>query len=326
MAMYEDDFPGKPIDIRVVVPPELGGVTIGDALGLIAAISPAQARSIVEFGSVKVNGKCRRDPSAPLPRSARLTVAWRPVPGAPDAPLAVLLEDEDLLVVDKPAGRPVQATRLGRGNSIVEELAAKAAGAWIPRAVHRLDLPVSGLLAVAKSKAGAAALSRLIQRGHVNKAYLALVHPGERGRKFLRGASLHPRAIDAPLKWLSGPQRALVAPEGKPCLSLVLDAGDWEGARAVAVALRTGRTHQIRAHLAHAGMPVAGDRAYGGVDGAGRGRIALHSVFLALPHPISGRPLEFLQPPPPGFWQEAGCRAPGRLPEQLVAALRRVGV
>ena len=201
-----------------------------------------------------------------------------------------------------------------------------AGGSWSPRVVHRLDLPVSGLLAIAKSKTAASALSALIQDGAVTKVYLALVRPSEQGREFVAGANPGPRAIDAPLKWLSGQGRALVAPDGKRCLSLVLYAGDYQGATVVAVALRTGRTHQIRAHLAHAGLPVAGDHAYGGAGRAERGRVALHSTFLALPHPLSREPLELLQPPPDSFWEAAGCKAPSGLPEQLVAAVRRLGV
>ena len=240
--------------------------------------------------------------------------------------LTKVYEDDHFLVVDKPPGRPVQATRLGGGNSIVEELTAEAKSTWEPKVVHRLDLPVSGLLAVAKSTAAARALSASIKEGKVTKIYLALVCDSSRGRTFLSGAGEHPQAIDAPLKWLSGQARALVAPEGKRCLSHVLYAGDQQGACVVAVSLETGRTHQIRAHLAFAGLPVVGDRTYGGRGGHDANRIALHSAFLRVPHPVTDELLEFMQPPPAGFWTAAQCETPSRLPEHLVAAVRRMGV
>lgn len=324
--MRADAYPDRPLDIRILVPPELGGVCVADALAEIASISSDQARFVIQFGAVKVNGSPCIRPSAKLKAGARMTVSWRPVAGVREAPLTVVLEDADLLVVDKPPGRPVQATRLGRGGSIVEELSATGGGAWSPMIVHRLDVPVSGLLAIAKSQAAAGALSASLREGNVDKIYLALVDAGGQGRTFLASARTRPQIVDAPLKWLSGQRRAMVSPDGKACLSRILHAGEWQGTTVVAVGLKTGRSHQIRAHLAHSGLPVLGDLTYGGRGGTDRGRIALHSTYLAFPHPTSGAPLAFLQPPPADFWESAECEAPGRLPEQLVAAIRSMRV
>lgn len=224
--------------------------------------------------------------------------------------IAVLYEDDALLVVDKPAGLPVQPGNRAEKGSLLDLIAAYAAARadrkaggktdhdaaappFAPAPVHRLDRVTSGTLAVAKTRLAARRLSRTFAAGQAEKTYLAVVE----------GIPDPPAGtIDTPLRIEKGARsRAVAAPGGARAETAYRIVGELPGRRALLeVRITTGRTHQIRAHLASIGHPVAGDRYYG-ARGKVAGRILLHAWRLVFPHPASGRPVAVTAPPPPGF-------------------------
>ncbi|HZR83947.1 MAG TPA: RluA family pseudouridine synthase [Candidatus Binatia bacterium] len=179
--------------------------------------------------------------------------------------------DEDVAVVEKPAGMPTAPTPEGDRGSVADALARDLLGGRV-HVVHRLDLPTSGLLVFARSDRANRALSETFRRHDVEREYLAVV----RGR--LEAAEL---AIDDPI----GGRRALTR------VAVAEALGD--GATLVRARLETGRTHQIRIHLARVGHPVLGDRQHGARTSFDPPRLALHAALLAFAHPATGEPLRF---------------------------------
>lgn len=211
--------------------------------------------------------------------------------------ITIRLRTPWLLVVEKPAGVAVHPGGRNRGPTVVELVAreeARQGNRGSIHAVHRLDRDTSGLLLLARSPAAHAALDRALREGRVERGYLAVaagVLEGEEGT-FDGPIGPHPRRRDL---------RAVV-PGGAPAVTRwrVLERG--AGATLLEVELETGRTHQVRVHLAAAGHPLVGDRWYGGparVEGApAPGRLALHAHRLAFPDPEDGRRVEVVSPLP----------------------------
>ncbi len=219
----------------------------------------------------------------------------------------IVREDENLLVVDKPAGMAVHG---GSGVSfgVIEQLRRQRPQARFLELVHRLDRETSGLLLVAKKRSALTTLHDMFRQGRIEKRYLALVKG--RWREPLRHVrlALHKYLTD------EGERRVSVSQEGKPAHSIVRLLARWENFSLVEVELETGRTHQIRVHLGHLGHPLCGDDKYGdfvlnkALQKQGLGRMFLHAAKLRLDHPATGERLEL----------EAG------LPEELLAFLRRL--
>ena len=251
---------------------------------------------ILRSGEVRVNGKrvgpdCRlqagdelRIPPIRLDASARPQV---PVGQA----YRIVFEDDGLLVVDKPAGLAVHG---GSGVSfgVIEQLRRQRPEARCLELAHRLDRETSGLLLIAKRRPVLTRLHDLFRDGGVEKRYLALV----KGRwhdplRHVRLA-LHKYLTEA------GERRVSVALEGKAAHSIVRLVARWENFSLVDVELKTGRTHQIRVHLAHLGFPLCGDDKYGDFElnralrKQGLDRMFLHAGRLAFDHPVSGERLE----------------------------------
>lgn len=221
--------------------------------------------------------------------------------GASDAEtLAVLREDDEVIVIDKPAGIPVQPGNEPERGSILDLLAARqaadpapAGGAvpfpWTP--VHRLDRETTGVLVVAKTRAAARALSAAFREGGtVRKIYLAVVE----------GAPDPPGGlIDLPIAVEK--RRASLArvdDGGRPARTRYRLLRSLAGGRALVEAtIETGRTHQVRVHLAAIGCPVAGDARYG----RGGGPLLLHAWRIAFPHPVTGRTVTVTAAPPAGM-------------------------
>jgi 23S rRNA pseudouridine1911/1915/1917 synthase len=215
--------------------------------------------------------------------------------------LNVVYEDADLLVINKPAGLVVHPAAGNWSGTLLNGLLAHHAGAAsLPRAgiVHRLDKDTSGLMLVGKSRQAVEALVRAIAAREVNRQYLALAH----GR-WLGAAE---QGVDQPVGRDSRNRlrMAVVAPDsatGKPAQTSLLRLDGSDEATLVACKLHTGRTHQIRVHMAWLGYPLVGDTLYGGRVLWGMDRQALHATRLRLRHPTGGQPLDFRCALPPDF-------------------------
>lgn len=191
---------------------------------------------------------------------------------SPPPAYTLVHDDGVLLVVDKPCGLPSQAEASGDAPHLYGLLCARFGYVGLH---HRLDTPASGLLAFTRHRRANAPLAAAFRSGAVHRSYLAVVvgDPGPAGR------------WDAPL-------------DGQPASTRFQRWAARDGLSALAIALDTGRTHQIRRHAAVAGFPLAGDRRHGGAAGRLWPRLALHAARLALPHPRTGAPMVFTAPLP----------------------------
>lgn len=205
--------------------------------------------------------------------------------GTPSVPL--LYEDDDIAVYAKPAGmacHPVRGMQSGTLANVFARDCRERGQEAVCRLMGRLDRDTSGAVVIAKNAFAAAALT-----GHVEKTYLALV----------TGAP-EPRAgtVDAPV---GQPDRAdprrRVIPDGKPAVTCYETLAEFPGYSLVRCTLGTGRTHQIRVHMAHIGCPLLGDALYGG-DRTLIGRHALHCADVSFTHPVSGDLLTVRAPVP----------------------------
>ena len=251
---------------------------------------------ILRSGEVRVNGKrvgpeYRLQPGDEV-RIPPLKLGTEPKPAVPvGREYRIVYEDEGLLVVDKPAGMAVHG---GSGVSfgVIEQLRRQRPQVRCLELAHRLDRETSGLLLVAKKRSVLTALHDMFREGHIEKRYLALVKG--RWREPLRHVRL------ALHKYLTeeGERRVSVSQEGKSAHSIVRLVARWENFSLVEVELETGRTHQIRVHLAHLGYPLCGDDKYGDfalnkvLQKQGLGRMFLHAAKLALNHPATGERMD----------------------------------
>lgn len=208
-----------------------------------------------------------------------------------------VFEDDAMIVLDKPAGVAVHGGS-GVDYGVIEQLRRARPQARLLELAHRLDRETSGLLVVAKKRSALTRLHDLFREGAIRKRYLALV----RGR-WMNGR----QHVRLPLtKFLTGDgeRRVSVDAEGKPAHSIVGLVARWQNFSLLEVELKTGRTHQIRVHLAHLGFPIAGDDKYGDfalnreLQKVGLKRMFLHAASLRLPHPLSGEMLELESPLP----------------------------
>jgi 23S rRNA pseudouridine1911/1915/1917 synthase len=208
--------------------------------------------------------------------------------------LRIAYEDEHLLVVDKPAGVVVHPAPGHASGTLVHGLLAHGAGggeeADRPGIVHRLDRDTSGLLVVARSEEAHRRLKRLVARRELERVYLALVRGRPRSR---RGR------IEAPIgRDRSEPTRhSLDTDTPREAVTHFEVERLLDGHALLRVRLETGRTHQIRVHLAAIDLPVAGDGVYG-VPEPGLHRQFLHATELAFPHPFTGEPIRTSSPLP----------------------------
>jgi 23S rRNA pseudouridine1911/1915/1917 synthase len=253
--------------------------------------SRAQAQGLIDSDRVRVNGRVRPKRHAVKPGEL-IVVDQREAPaardGGPQADFEIAYEDEYLLVVNKPAGVVVHPARGNWTGTLAQALEGVAAGGedpWRAGIVHRLDRDTSGLLVVAKNDEVHRALKSLLSRRLLRREYAALVdgHPSARTG-----------TIDAPIG-RDRRDRALMS----------IDSDAPRAARThfeierllpraalLRVILETGRTHQIRVHLAAIGHPVCGDRQYGVAGRYGLERQFLHAQRLTFDHPVTGEPID----------------------------------
>ncbi len=302
--------------LELIVPLEAEGERLGSFLpGRLPQLARPQVARLIETGGVLVDGVAR--PGAyRLRASERLAARWcLRNPGGiepEEGPLDVRFEDADLLVVAKPAGQAVHPA-IGHWAGT---LANVVVGHWWRRGefaarfgpAHRLDRDTSGLLAIGKHRAATAALGAQLARRTLRRTYLALVVGVPVPREGL---------IDLPLaRDPANRFRTVVRPDGQPARTRYRVVEALAGKALIELALETGRTHQIRAHLAALGHPIVGDRLYGWalpeaaqamLPGRGAARPLLHAHWLALRHPRTGEALAFVAEPPEDFQQALAC-------------------
>ncbi len=286
---------------RVPVPDGLDGERLDAAIARMFGLSRTRAAELIADGAVLVGGR-PAGKSDRVPAGEWLDVTLPPAAPAPAAPrpepvpgLAVIFEDADIVVVDKPAGvaahptvgwtgPTVLAGLLAGGHQIATSGAAERQGI-----VHRLDANTTGLMVVAKSERAYSVLKQAFRDREVDKVYHALVqgHPDP-----LRGT------IDAPIaRHPSGDGRFAVVADGRPSVTHYDTLEAFRAASMTEIKLETGRTHQIRVHMAAVRHPCVGDRLYGAdpvlAARLGLSRQWLHAVRLGFAHPDDGRRVEF---------------------------------
>ena len=298
------DPPGP---FAAAVPQALAGVRVDRAVSILTGLSRSQAAGLVAAGRVLVDGRPVAQRSAPLEAGSRLVVELPkeavPLEPDPSVPFEVVYEDEDLVVVDKPAGVVVHPGAGTHGGTLIAGLLARypdiGALASVsdpvrPGVVHRLDKGTSGLLVVARSAVAYRSLVAQMGARSAGRRYLALVAgtvPDDRG------------VVDAPVgRSTRTPTKMAVTPAGRPARTRyvvvgrahrLFDGREWgdRPATLLTCTLETGRTHQIRVHLAAIGHPVVGDDRYGARAARGvlaPGRLFLHATELSIEHPVSG--------------------------------------
>jgi 23S rRNA pseudouridine1911/1915/1917 synthase len=284
--------------IDVEVPADAGGMRLDRFVaGRPDVASRAGAERLIEAGLVLVDGAARPkshrlEPGAVVSLPEAQAAAAPPPPAALGVPVAYA--DDHLVVVDKPAGLLVHPVPGFHGPTLVDAVAGVAAGgdASRPGIVHRLDRDTSGLLLVARDEITHARLQAQLRRRRIGRTYLALVRGRPRSR---RGR------IEAPIgRDRRDPTRmSLDSDSPRDAVTEFELAEALEGRTLLRVTLQTGRTHQIRVHLAAIGNPVVGDPVYGHGPELGLERQFLHAAELRLAHPATGEPLEVRSQLPP---------------------------
>jgi 23S rRNA pseudouridine1911/1915/1917 synthase len=285
----------------VAVPEGLDGERLDAALARMFGFSRSGAAELIAAGDVLVDGH-RASKSDRVVAGAELAVTMPPPPGAAPPPPAepvpgmeIVYEDDDIVVVSKPrgvaahpspgwTGPTVIGGLLGSGHRVATSGAAERQGI-----VHRLDANTTGLMVVAKSEPAYSALKQAFRMRTVSKTYHALIqgHPDP-----LRGT------IDAPIgRHPSGDGRFAVVADGRPSVTHYDTLEAFRAASLLSVGLETGRTHQIRVHMAALRHPICGDMMYGAdpvlADRLGLTRQWLHAVRLSFEHPATGLEVTF---------------------------------
>jgi 23S rRNA pseudouridine1911/1915/1917 synthase len=282
------------------VPEELGGERIDRVVAVAAQVSRAQAKRMVGAGEVTVDDH-RVAASHRVKVGDGIHVVM-PTPVAELTPaeidFSIAWEDSSLLVVDKPPGLVVHPGAGHRDDTLVNGLIARypALVALGPELrwglVHRLDRDTSGLLMVAKHPDAYRSLQQALKGRRVGRTYLGMAVG-----TFDAGTG----TIDAPIgRDPVHPTRMAVHRDGRPARTHYRRLAEWSGVTLLEVRLETGRTHQIRVHLASIDRPISGDRVYGrpGPVAADPGRTWLHASALSLPHPDDGREVVVSAPLP----------------------------
>lgn len=287
-------------------------------------VSRTQAATWVAEARVLVNG--RREKAAYKPTAGDVVVVEVPAPAGravipQDLPLAVVYEDEELLVIDKAAGMVVHPAPGHWEGTVVNALAGRGGplselgGAERAGLVHRLDKDTSGLLLIARTERAHRILGEALTRREIVRRYAALAW-----------GHLESDRIDVDQPLARDPrnrQRMAVVRTGKAAKTTFVRLARYDSVDLLRAHLHTGRTHQIRVHLSHLGHPVVGDDVYGG--GGGRrlvklpaGRHFLHAARLRFRHPASGADMDFRSPLPADL--KATLSAVARDPSILDAA------
>jgi 23S rRNA pseudouridine1911/1915/1917 synthase len=287
---------------ETVVTAEQHGLRLDKLLVTLAReFSRSHLQGLIERGHVTLDGVAADASSRRLRWGQRVVLELVPTEESqafrPEAmPLSVLFEDEHLMVLDKPAGLVVHPAAGNWSGTLLNGLLAHHAGAaLLPRAgiVHRLDKDTSGVMMVGKTLPAVTALVRAIAAREVHRRYLAIAQ-GVPGKSSF--------SVEVPIGRDPAVRiRMAVVAGGKPARTDVRLVASDLGFSCLSCTLHTGRTHQIRVHLASVGLPLVADAVYGGKPALGLHRQALHATELRLTHPVLGTALAFECPPPADF-------------------------
>jgi 23S rRNA pseudouridine1911/1915/1917 synthase len=291
--------------MRQTVTDDEDGERLDRFLATHAELSRSRAKALVEGGAVSVDGAVVGRASHRLVAgetvTADLPAATPPVAPDPAVTVSVVFEDDAVIVVDKPAGLVVHPGAGSTGGTLVDGLLARfpdlegVGPGHRPGVVHRLDRGTSGLLVVARTEPVLATLADALAERRIEREYQAVVW-GRVGAG--RGI------VDAPVgRSRRDPTRRAVVEDGRPARThyeVEERYTEPEAATRLACRLETGRTHQIRVHLAAIDHPIVADAAYGGgrID-VGLDRPFLHARRLTFDHPVTGEPIELQSPLPP---------------------------
>ena len=286
------------------VPAESHGGRLDKALAdLVPEFSRSYLQQLIEAGSVWVEGLKTVKPSSKVKAGVELTIELRPTPQsqafkAEAMALEIVFEDPYLLVINKPAGLVVHPAPGNWSGTLLNGLLARdPQAAYLPRAgiVHRLDKDTSGLMVVARQRQTMDQLVSMIAARSVGREYLALAHGVWQGAQT--------RQVEAPIGRDPRNRLRMAAVDleknsGKPASTVISLLQNVQRHCLVKCRLHTGRTHQIRVHMALLGHPLVSDALYGGAIAGGMQRQALHACRLAFDHPAAGIRMEFKSPPP----------------------------
>jgi 23S rRNA pseudouridine1911/1915/1917 synthase len=296
-------------------------------------LSRSRLARLIAEGSVSRDGTALTDPKVRVQEGQTITIALPPLVEADDAPeaipLAVVYEDADLIVIDKPPGMVVHPAPGTADGTLVNALLAHCGdslsgvgGARRPGIVHRIDKDTSGLLVVAKSDRAHHGLAAQFERHDVDRHYIAIVHgapdPADPRLRGLPGVAAEAGGVLRIATQIGRhptdrQRQAVLASGGRHAVTrfrVVERFGHPPAASMIDCWLETGRTHQIRVHLTHAGHALIGDPIYGGhrklsprapgaAEAAGFPRQALHAATLGFLHPVTGAAMSFASPMPP---------------------------
>ena len=297
-ADAEDSGDEAEVREALVSPPQHGSRLDHVLVAIAPEFSRSHLQRLLAEGHVQVDGGAGGAASRRMRAGQRVRVELQPTAEAlafrpQDLPVDAVHEDAHVLVLDKPVGCVVHPAPGHWSGTLLNALLHRhPASASLPRAgiVHRLDKDTSGLMVVGLTLEAVTGLVRAIAAREVRREYIALV----RGD----GSKL-PVAIEAPIgRDPASRLRMAVVGSGKPARTDLQWLGQHEGVAAVRCRLHTGRTHQIRVHLSHAGFPLVGDALYGGAPALGMQRQALHAQRLGFQHPVTGELLDFERSPP----------------------------
>ena len=273
-------------------------------LRILKGVPKSHVYRVLRSGEVRVNsGRIKpeyRLKAGDKIRIPPIRIAEKKPQTAKPLGLPVVFEDASLIVIDKPSGVAVHG---GSGVSfgVIESLRAERPEAKFLELAHRLDRDTSGLLILCKKRSALVELHRMLREGEVEKIYLALAKGVPARKSFDVTESLH-KYVTA-----QGERRVAVREDGKTAATKVKVMRQGASFSLLEVRLMTGRTHQIRVHLAHAGHPVLGDDKYGDfplnreLAKQGVKRLFLHAASLSFKHPLSGAALAFKAAVPDGM-------------------------